>query len=230
MQECSQVVKLNVQPLRKEKKREDEQTAKGSDWCCNFYVSWPHVHFWYQISSYSLFRLTAKSNLVWMGEMFDTNYIDPPSFYGSLRSACSKHKVVIYSPGARQKRKWHSHVVLRKIRCQTSGIHFFLDFIPSIVFPSFCPLCSVLHSFIYFSFSSLLLAFFFLFSSFSHIFCLLSFFLLIFLPNYCVYLLSFTLSIPSFLSYLLFIYLFTVTPNTRTEMLKIQWPSWTWYS
>ena len=88
--------------LNEKKKGGDEQTAEGSDWCCNFYVSWPHVHFWYQISAFSRFRLTAMRSFVWVGEIFNTKYTTAPSFYGNLNSVCTKHKAVICSPGARQ--------------------------------------------------------------------------------------------------------------------------------
>jgi len=91
-------------------------------------------------------------------------------------------------------------------------MHFFLDFI--IAFPSFCPLCPVLLSFIYFTFSFLRLAFFFPFPFFFLMFSLLSFFLHFFLPTYYVYLLSFILLVPSFLSSLPFIYTFKVISKT----------------
>jgi hypothetical protein len=156
-------------------------------------------------------------SLLWVGEIFNTKYTTAPSFYGNHNSVCTKHKAVICSQATRRKK--HSHVVLWQTRCQISGMYFFLHFI--IAFPSFCTLCPVLLSFIYFSFSLLRLVFFFLFPSF-HMCFLLSFFLHSFLLTYYVHLLFFTIPIPSLLSYFLFIYSFTVMSNTKAEMFKLE--------
>lgn len=152
-------------------------------------------------------------SLVWVGEIFAIKYTIAPSFYGNLNAVFTKHKVVIYSPGARQKEgngiaTWfHGKLAVRQRVCisfSISSLHF--------------PLLSSLSSstFIYL-FHLFFPSFNFLFSIFRKFWSLL--FLSLLLSTYYDHLLSFTLLVPSFLSSLLCIYSFKVMSNTCLSCL-----------
>lgn len=212
--------------LNEKKKGGDENTAEGWGWFYNFYVSWPNVHFRYQILGFSLFRLTAVRSLVWVDEMFSTIYTTAPSFYGKINAVCTKHKVVIYRPGARQKEgngiaTWfHEKLAVRQqvwISFSISLLHF--------------PLSVLSVQFYFHLFHLFFPSFSFIFSV-CRMFCLFSFFLNFFLSIYYDHLLSFTLFVPSFLSSLLFIYSLKVMSNTCVSCLHLNlhssrpWAQW----
>jgi len=140
-------------------------------------------------------------SLVWVGETFNTKYTTTPSFYRNLNSVCTKHKAVIYGPGARQPEEngistWlYGKLAVRyRVRISFSILslhfplsvlsvqfyfHLFLFFFPSFGFLFFCSPPFICHA----SFLPFFIPFFqptkfiyflslYLFLLFFHLFCL----------------------------------------------------------
>lgn len=78
MRACSQVVKLNIRPLRKEEEVEDEEGRKRRGWVDTATFMYLILTLcWARISAFSQFRLMAVI-CVWRGEIFNRSYTGSP--------------------------------------------------------------------------------------------------------------------------------------------------------